>query len=122
MQRHGTNLRTACEEERMLRIEVSPLLGHKRVQDVTRRDVADLVHRVADRLRTQGRHGTNANRLLSVCKRLFGRAVAWGWLEYSPADRIDKPVEEQQRSRVLDDAEIARAWSAFELLDERFRD
>src|SRR4051812_31121589 len=69
VQRHAVRLRTVREEQRMLRVEILPVLGRKPVQDVTRRDVADLVHAVAERLQAQGRHGTNANRALSVCKR-----------------------------------------------------
>ena len=116
-------MRTRQEEERRIRRDILPVLGRRKVAEVTRRDVADLVHGVAARIREErGTSGVHANRIYGTLQRLFGKAVGWGWIEHSPADRVDKPVQEQSRSRVLNADEVARLWKALDLLpDERMR-
>jgi integrase len=123
LERHAVQMRTRQEEERRLRRDILPVLGRRKVVEVTRRDVADLVHGVAARIRAErGSSGVHANRIYGTLQRLFGKAVGWGWIEHSPADRVDKPVQEQSRSRVLNADEMARLLKALDLLpDERMR-
>jgi integrase len=123
LERHGRGMRTRHEEERRLRRDVLPTLGGRKVADVTRREVADLVHGIATRIRAdRGTSGVHANRVFGTLQRLFAKAVDWGWIEHSPTDRLAKPVQERARERVLGDAELARLWPALDLLpDERMR-
>src|SRR3954468_24675906 len=48
IERHARTLRTGKEEERRLRVDVLPALGHVRLADLSRRQIADLLHRKAE--------------------------------------------------------------------------
>ncbi|MFO1038021.1 MAG: tyrosine-type recombinase/integrase [Geminicoccaceae bacterium] len=121
MERHGSKLRTAAEEQRRITVDILPTLGSRKVVEVTRRDLSDLLHGKLQKVMAgKGTSGVSVNRIYATLQRMFGKAVSWGWIEHSPADRLEKPVIEQSRARALDDAEIARLWHALELLsDER---
>jgi integrase len=61
----------------------------------------------ATHARTAGRSA--ARYLLAICKGLFGYAVANGWIDQSPADRITTAIigpSDAARTRVLTDDEI----------------
>lgn len=122
LERHGRKLRSAREEERRLRVDVLPRLGRRKVADVTRRELADLLHEklAAVLASRKGSTGASVNRLHAALQRLFGKAVTWGWIENSPADRLEKPVEERSRAHVLDEGNLPRLWKALGTLnDER---
>ena len=118
LERHGRKLRSAVEEERRLRIDILPHLGRRKVADVTRRELADLLHRKLDAVLAgkRGTTGTSVNRLHANLQRLFGKAVTWGWIEHSPADRLEKPAEEKSRSVVIPDEVLGRLWAALDKL------
>ena len=117
LERHGRKLRSAVEEERRLRRDVLPHLGHRKVADVTRRELADLLHRKLEAvLAGKGTTGTSVNRLHANLQRLFGKAVTWGWIEHSPADRLEKPAEEKSRAVVVADEVLGRLWAALDRL------
>ena len=119
LERHARKLRSAREEERRLRKDVLPALGHRRVAEVTWRELADLLHAKLEAvLRGKGTTGAGVNRLHANLQRLFGKAVTWGWIEHSPADRLERPVEARSRDAVLDDAALARLWLALGTLAE----
>jgi integrase len=122
VERHARHLRDARNEERLLRKDVLPALGHLKLDQVRRRQVADLVSAIATRSRAEGRKGVTANRVLGAMSRLFNKAVAWGLIEHSPAERVVMPVAETPRDRVLSDVEVARLWSLLDHMpDERMR-
>ena len=119
LERHGRKLRSAAEEERRLRRDILPHLGHRKVADVTRRDLADLLHRKLEAvLAGKGTTGTSVNRIHGSLHQLFGKAVTWGWLEHSPADRLDKPAEEKSREVVVPDDVLPRLWAALDGLTD----
>jgi integrase len=99
----------ARETERLLRIEVVPKIGAKRIGEVTRADVHDLLDGMVDR-----GSPVNANRLLAVLRRMFNWCVERGLVERSPCEKLKAPTPEQARDRVLSDEEISVAWRAFE--------
>jgi integrase len=106
--------RSAAEDERMLRSHVIPALGYKKVVDVKRRDLADLIHAEYSRIVAAGGTGTAANRLKAVISKMFRLAVRWGWIDASPAIDLEAPAPETARDRVLTADEIAAFWSAIE--------
>jgi site-specific recombinase XerD len=61
--------RSAEEVERLFKLHVLPFWGERRVQDITRRDVVELLDRIADR-------GTPiaANRTFAAIRKLFNWA------------------------------------------------
>jgi integrase len=97
----------AHEVERMLRKDVLPLWGNKRIQEINRRDVLTLLDHVADR-----GGGVTANRVLATVGKLFNWAVARSIITSSPAFGLEKPVAESARDRVLTDEELALFWRA----------
>jgi integrase len=97
------------ETERLLKVEIIPVIGDKRIGDVRKRDVLDLLDGVVDR-----GSPITANRTLAVLRRLFNWAIERGIIESSPVERIKPPAAEQTRDRVLSDEEIRLAWGAFE--------
>ena len=83
-----------------------PAWRHRRVQDMTRRDIRALVDRKAETAPIM------ANRILARVSRLFSFAVERDWIEANPALRIVKPGDEKSRDRVLSREELRELWPA----------
>jgi integrase len=99
----------AKETERLLRVEVIPEIGEKRITDVGRADIHGLLDGMVDR-----GSAVNANRLLAVLRRMFNWCVERDLIEHSPCDKLKAPTPETARARVLTDAETRTAWGAFD--------
>jgi integrase len=103
----------AKEAERLLRVEVLPKFGKKRLGDLTDDDVHKLLKEIAQRA------PITANRTFAVFRKLCHWAMSRDGgrlIRTSPCDGIETPTPERTRDRVLDDAEIKLAWEAFELV------
>jgi integrase len=99
----------ARETERLLRVEVIPKIGGRRIGEVSRADIHKLLDEMVDR-----GSPINANRLLAVLRRMFNWCIERGLVERSPCDKLKAPSPEQTRDRVLSEDEIRAAWQAFE--------
>jgi integrase len=101
----------AREAERLLTKEINPKFGCKRLGEVKKSDIHDLLDEIVDR-------GAPivANRTLAVFRRLCNWAVERGVVDASPCDKIKAPAAEESRDRVLSDDEVRLAWTAFERL------
>ena len=99
----------AREAERLLAKEIVPALGAKRLGEVKKADIHDLLDGIVDR-------GAPivANRTLAVFRRLCNWAVERGVIDASPCDKMKAPAAEESRDRVLSDDEIRLAWNAFD--------
>jgi integrase len=96
------------QQERRLQMHVLPAWRERKIGDIRRADVRDLV---------EGIEGdVLPNRVLTIIKTVFRFAVARDWLEASPAEGIAKPNAEAERDRVLDMAELKRVWDAAGLI------
>ncbi len=97
----------AREAERIITKEINPKLGAKRLGDVKKSDIHDLLDGIVDR-------GAPivANRTLAVFRRLCNWAIERGIINVSPCDKIKAPAAEEPRDRVLSDEELARVWRA----------
>jgi integrase len=93
--------------EQWLNKDVLPRWGHRRIQEISKRDVLDLLDAVIDR-----GGGLSANRVLAVVRKLFAWAVQRGIVEVSPAAGIKPPFAERTRDRILSDDEIRWFWLA----------
>jgi integrase len=93
--------------ERYLAREILPRFGSKRIGEIRRADVRDMLNDITDR------SPTTANRVLAVVRRLFNWAVEEEIIAASPIGKL-KATKEVSRDRVLDDAEIKLVWKAFE--------
>ena len=100
-------------DERILNVELLPVLGATRAKEVTRREIRELVEAIADR-------GAPivANRTLALVRKVFnfGLDQEFEGLEGNPCVRITPPGVEQRRDRVLTPDEIKKVWEA---LDEQ---
>jgi integrase len=99
-------LRSWSEVRRILEKEVLPVWRHRRVADIRRRDVRELVEPKAQTAPIQG------NRVLERISALFTFAVDQDWIEANPAWRIKKPGQERSRDRVLTRDELQELWPA----------
>jgi integrase len=95
------------ETERLLNRDVLPSWKGRTVQEITRRDIVDLLDRVSDR-----GSPIMANRVLAAVRRLFGWCVDRGVLEKSPCAGVKAPAAERCRDRFLSDDELRLAWTA----------
>lgn len=102
--RHLANLKDGDKAHRMLKADVLPAWRHRRIRDITRRDILGLIEDKAESA------PVGANRLLAWVRRMFGWAADRGIIEYNPALRLPKPTRETSRERVLSDDEIRAIW------------
>jgi integrase len=100
------NLRSWSEVRRIMEREVLPIWRHRRVVDIRRRDVRELVERKARIAPIQ------ANRVLQRISAMFTFAVDQDWIEANPAWRVKKPGRERSRDRVLTREELRELWPA----------
>ena len=103
--------RSWVEKARALRRDIRPLWGDRRAQDITRREVRELVEQKA-------RHAPiMANRLLAHINTLFNFALDREWVTANPAARITPPGAETPRERVLSREEIRALWQTLVMPD-----
>jgi integrase len=106
IERHAKKRRTWWQTEDTFRRLIFPAWRGRRVQEIKRRHVIELVEHIAiDR-------PYMANRTLAVLSKFFGWCVARDIIEVSPATGIDRPGQEVSRDRILSDDELRRLWIA----------
>lgn len=107
-----TRRRTQLERDRILRAELLPAWGARPAASITRRDVVQLVERIALR-----GSPIMANRTLATIKVIFATGLKRGFptLEASPAQLVE-PTDEPARRRYLDRQELRTVWGV--LADE----
>jgi integrase len=121
--RHVRKQRKARDVEREIRNEILPVLGDRPIEEVSRKDVAELIGAIRDR--PAPRHAHN---ILGHVRRFYSWLMAQPEFEdliaTNPCDRIrakDLIGEKKSRQRVLDDAEIAAVWKASGKLADPWR-
>lgn len=105
-----TRQATHDEYTRIVETELLPVWKDRPASSITRRDVVELVERVARRAPVMG------NRVLAITKVIFNAGLKRGFptLEANPAHMMDPPAEEDGRDRYLDRSEIGKVWAALE--------
>ena len=111
----NTKEQTWRESERLIATHVLPLWRTRRVQDIARRDVVELMDAIVDRGAP-----VSANRTLAVVRRLFGWLVERGVLVANPCTDVKAPTAEKSRDRVLSDDELREFLRACDQLSEPF--
>jgi integrase len=101
--------RSASEDERILRKDVLSRWARRKAKDVTRRDIVRLLNDIVDRGAP-----IQANRTLTILRRMFRFAVGQAILEISPCDQVEAPSSENERNRALGDDEIVLLWRALD--------
>ena len=93
----------STESKRLLDNFIVPTLGSMRVKDVEKSDVAEMLYQIARDTPVQ------ANRVRSVCSKLFTKAELWGLRAAgtNPARGQDREAE-TSKDRYLSDIELVR--------------
>jgi integrase len=98
------------KDDQILKREVLPLLGRKRVVDVVRQDIRDVLQPIIDR-----EAPIRANHTLEVVRKMYNWAIDTRDLPIAnPAARIGKPGEVQSRGRYLKRGELRQFWRALD--------
>jgi integrase len=106
---HARNKRSGGEDARRLRKHVLPDWKGRRLDSITRREVAALVSRIAAQTPYEG------NRVQALIRKMFSFAVDKGLLEAHPCLRMQAPGKEMPRDRALQsDLELRSLWAATE--------
>ncbi|MEZ5860069.1 MAG: tyrosine-type recombinase/integrase [Geminicoccaceae bacterium] len=109
--------RTATEVARIMEREVLPYIGDGDLASIRKRDIIEIIDRVADRGAT-----VRANRVLAWMRRFLNWCAARDLIDANPAQFVEKPSRETRRERVLDDGEIDLIWRALDASPQPFRD
>lgn len=111
--RHVKGLSTTSQQEieRILNKQIIPAWSGRRLSQITRVDIHELLDSIVDR-------GTPvaANRTLGWLKGMCNFAVERGIIEVSPCARIKPPTVETARNRVLANSELKAVWQASDAL------
>lgn len=100
--------------ERLFKRFVLPAWAGKTVQEVRRRDVIDLLEKVAKDTPIQ------ANRTGAALSKFFNWCVGRDIIAASPCAGVPRPAKEVARDRVLTDGEIAELWHACDEINPRY--
>jgi integrase len=104
------NKRSWAEDARKLEREIYPVLGGHRADLVTKSDIVRLLDAIHDRGAP-----VQANRMLSLLRKLFNWAAAEGYLESpNPAAGLPMRAKENVRRRVLTEEELHTFWHAID--------
>lgn len=121
LERHAKVKKRSWEEdERILDTYVLPRWKHRKAADVTKRDITLLLDDIRDygapnRPEKQRRPAPiMANRVRSLLSRLFRFAVARHIVDTSPVFGVEKPAQENKRTRRLAPDEITQLWKHVE--------
>lgn len=91
--------------------EIIPAWRGRRLSEISRPDVHDLLDRLVDR-----GSPVQANRTLAALRRLCNWAIERDLIAVSPCDRVKAPAPETSRDRVLTDDELRLVWQGAEVL------
>ncbi|KQS71464.1 hypothetical protein ASG32_28895 [Methylobacterium sp. Leaf361] len=111
----NTKEQTWRESERLLATHVLPLWRARRVQEIAKRDVVELMDAIVDRGAP-----VSANRTLAVVRRMFGWLIERGVIVANPCADVKAPTAEKSRDRVLSDVELRAILQACDRLNEPF--
>jgi integrase len=92
---------------RSLEVNLLPAWRGKRVDEIGKRDVIDLLDRIADRGAPM-----MARRVQSYIRRFFRWCIERDILKIDPTQAMPRVSNGKSRDRVLTDAELAKVWAA----------
>lgn len=107
LERDQSKNRSASIVRKKLEKNVLPHWANRPIGTITRRDVLDVIDRIADRGAV-----TQARRVHGYLARMFGWAQGRGIIEINPLTNLPKPGSETKRDRVLTDVELTAVWNA----------
>ncbi|GAA4714850.1 tyrosine-type recombinase/integrase [Sphingomonas lutea] len=96
------------DAKRKLELHVLPKWQDRKVTDLRRSEVRDLIEGIEG--------AVLPNRVLATIRPIFRLALSRDWIDVNPAEGLTKPKGEEPRDRVLDMGEAKRIWTAAGLL------
>ena len=108
--RHLSTLKSGETVKRELNRHVVAAWGERKIQDITKRDVIDLLDGIADSGRV-----VSANRVRAYLNKFLNWCVERDILTMSPSTGVKPVAKETSRDRVLSDNEIRWFWHACEV-------
>jgi integrase len=87
--------------------DVLPRWGERRIQEIGRRDVLDLLDAIVER-----GAAVQANRVLAAVRKLFNWAASRDVIAVAPTAGVKAPAPETSRDRILTDDELRLFWLA----------
>ena len=105
IERHCSKKKSGPIDIQMINKDLLPRWGSRPVKEINRRDVIKLVDSIHDRGAP-----IQANRTLSLIKRMFNFGIDRDIVESNPTTRVRPPGKENRRQRVLTDEEIRTVW------------
>jgi integrase len=93
------------EDGRLLKKDITPVMGRKKAKDIRRRDIVLLLDEIVERGAV-----ITANRVLAVTRKMFNFAVGRDIIDASPCVQIPAPSKENRRERNLSEDEIKVFW------------
>lgn len=107
------------EDQRKIERDLLPRWARRKMKDIRRREIIDLLEDVADG-KGDGRRQPgqpapiSANRLAALISRLFTFALDREVIDTNPAYRLPRPGTERAKDRVLSEEEIRSVWSCLD--------
>jgi integrase len=117
LKRDQAKNRSHDEVKQMIEKNVVSVWGQRRIADIGRRDVLDVIDAIVDR----GAPIT-ACRVHAHLRRLFRWSVGRGIITSNPMADMPRPADATKRDRVLSDHELVAVWNAAGDLDGPFGD
>lgn len=115
LRRHASRNRRADDVAAMFQREVMGAWGNRKIYDISKRDVIDVLDGIVDR-----GSPVTANRLRAHLNTLFNWAKGRDIVQENPIDGIKPPAPEKARDRILNDDEIRCFWKACDRLGQPF--
>lgn len=103
------------ERERQLRVYVPAEWSDRRIEEITRGEVRELLATLE-----RERGPVQANRVVQTLRAMFNWARREGRCDANPAAELRSAIKEASRDRVLSDAELAAVWRATNALGTPF--
>ncbi len=97
------------EDARVIDRELLPKWGRRKVHDIRRTDVLELLDGIVDR-----GSPIQANRTLALVRKIFNWGIGRGIVQHNPCLQVEAPARERQRQRVLSEDELRAAWRTFD--------
>jgi len=99
--------RTWDDDEARFRCHIAPAFGDHRLDEVTRGEVERWQSALLD-----GHAPATVNRVFTLLRFLFNKAIAWGHLKASPCKGVKQLRENNERVRFLTEEELGRLLEA----------
>jgi integrase len=101
---------SVAEDERILKVYLYPSWRNRKISDIARRDVVDVLDDILHRRGSP----VMPNRVRSLISKVFNFGLSRDLLPFNPAAGVPKPAREKSKETVLSDEQIKILWEGLE--------